>query len=151
MKPTKPKAELPVRVLRVEIRASNTGCFSWYGDVRRCCPYLVASRFGSRLHCALFDFGDGKARERPPERYDERELPIGAKRCPECIKADVPVLRMGDEVCAATNIYCGKERIRKGRRGRIEETQTNSMRTLYLVDWGNNRRHWESPDRLVKR
>ena len=66
------KPVLPVRVLSIEIRASDTHCLSWWPDPSKRCPHLGRRRFGTVPVCCLFG----------------RDLDDDCKRLPECIAAE---------------------------------------------------------------
>lgn len=48
------KPVLPVRTLRIEIRASDTECCSWFTDERKRCPWIRTWNYGTRYDCGLF-------------------------------------------------------------------------------------------------
>lgn len=66
------KPVLPVRVLSIEIRASDTHCLTWRPDPSKRCPHYGSRRFGTRSVCCLFG----------------KDLDDDCKRLPECIAAE---------------------------------------------------------------
>ena len=136
---------LPVRTIQLQIRASDTGCFSWYADPERSCPYLATSGFGTRLHCGLFDLVTNHGpRHRKPENVDGEGMPLGAQRCEECLKAEVDarasakaaaLLVPGDQVTATRGWREGCKTIKKGKRGVVKLVIQSEEGVVYRVRW----------------
>jgi hypothetical protein len=47
------KPVLPLRMLSLQIRASDTHCLTWWPDAEKRCPQLCAG-FNAELRCGLF-------------------------------------------------------------------------------------------------
>lgn len=67
---------LPVRILRIEIRAGDDTCLTWWDDPEKRCPHIVTSHMGTRSHCGVF----GGALDMEPDK------PL--QRVPQCLAAE---------------------------------------------------------------
>jgi hypothetical protein len=142
-KPPKNYKPLPERTIQLQIRASDTGCFTWW-DSEHMCPFLATSGFGTRLHCGLFDlvFEGSGYRQRKPEKTDKKGLPLGAQRCKECLAAEVlgvvqvaNAIKPGDTVVATKGWREGCRTIRKGKRGVVKLVMQSEDGVVYRVRW----------------